>query len=232
MPDKPKLLVIEDDPNLNQSIVGFVSDFADADAALTGTDGAFMAEQAIYDAIVLDIMLPELNGFDLLKTLRAKQVQTPVLILTAKDALADKLRGFTLGGDDYLTKPFHREELVMRLKALLKRTGKLALDNVLQCPPITLDLANHTVSVNDSAVILNGKEYDLLVYLLQNADTIITKDQIFDRLWGFDSDTAISVVEVYMSNLRKKLRQTPAENMIKTIRSVGYILQSEAINEE
>ncbi len=126
------------------------------------------------------------------------------MILTAKDALADKLRGFTLGGDDYLTKPFHREELIMRLKALLKRTGKLATDNVLHCGPLSVDVANHSASVNDTPVTLNGKEYDLLVYLLQNVDTIITKDQIFDRLWGFDSDTAISVVEVYMSNLRKK----------------------------
>jgi two-component system response regulator CiaR len=224
---KPKILVVEDDPNLNQSICDFISDFADVEAALTGSDGEFMAEQDIYDAIVLDIMLPEMNGFDLLKAIRQKAVQTPVLILTAKDALADKLRGFTLGGDDYLTKPFHREELIMRLKALLKRTGKLAADNVLRCGPLSVDVANHSANVNDTPVTLNGKEYDLLVYLLQNVDTIITKDQIFDRLWGFDSDTAISVVEVYMSNLRKKLRHTEAEAMIKTIRSVGYILQSE-----
>ncbi|WP_407892005.1 response regulator transcription factor [Lacticaseibacillus sp. N501-2] len=227
MTDQPKILVIEDDPHLNQSICEFVSDFADVAQALTGSDGEFMAEQDIYDAIVLDIMLPEVNGFDLLKAIRQRAVQTPVLILTAKDTLADKLRGFTLGGDDYLTKPFHREELVMRLKALLKRTGKLAQNNVLQCGPLAVDVANHSASVADTPVTLNGKEYDLLVYLLQNADTIITKDQIFDRLWGFDSDTAISVVEVYMSNLRKKLRHTQAEAMIKTIRSVGYILQSE-----
>lgn len=227
MTSKPKILVVEDDPNLNQSICDFVRDFADVESALTGSDGEFMAEQDIYDAIVLDIMLPEMNGFDLLKAIRAKAVQTPVLILTAKDALADKLRGFTLGGDDYLTKPFHREELIMRLKALLKRTGKLAADNVLRCGFLAVDVANHSANVNDTPVTLNGKEYDLLVYLLQNVDTIITKDQIFDRLWGFDSDTAISVVEVYMSNLRKKLRHTEAEAMIKTIRSVGYILQSE-----
>ncbi|WP_461214916.1 response regulator transcription factor [Lacticaseibacillus sp. GG6-2] len=228
MPDKPKILVVEDDPNLNQSICDFISEFAEPTPALTGSDGEFLAAQDIYDAMVLDIMLPEMNGFDLLKSIRHTGVQTPVLILTAKDALADKLRGFTLGGDDYLTKPFHREELVMRLKALLKRTGKLAADNLLVCGPITIDIASHSVAVQDAEVTLNGKEYDLLVYLLQNADTIITKDQIFDRLWGFDSDTAISVVEVYMSNLRKKLRQTPAAAMIRTIRSVGYILQSEA----
>lgn len=224
---KPKLLVVEDDPNLNQSICAFVQDFAEPVAALTGADGAYLAEQGIYDAIVLDIMLPEVNGFDLLKHLRQHTIDTPVLILTAKDALADKLRGFTLGGDDYLTKPFHREELVMRLKALLRRSGKLSADHVLRCGILTADLANHTASVGDQSITLNGKEYDLLVYLLQNVDTIITKDQIFDRLWGFDSDTAISVVEVYMSNLRKKLRDTPAASMIRTIRSVGYILQSE-----
>ncbi len=228
MSNKPKILVVEDDPNLNQSICDFIREFAEPTAALTGSDGEFLAGQDIFDAMVLDIMLPEMNGFDLLKSIRGAGVQTPVLILTAKDALADKLCGFTLGGDDYLTKPFHREELIMRLRALLKRTGKLSTDNILTCGAITVDLASHSVTVAHDDITLNGKEYDLLVYLLQNADTIITKDQIFDRLWGFDSDTAISVVEVYMSNLRKKLRQTPAAEMIHTIRSVGYILQSEA----
>lgn len=227
MSTKPKILVVEDDEALNANITSFIADFAEPESALTGDEGEFMAEQGIYDAIVLDIMLPQINGFDLLKDIRNKQIDTPVLILTAKDELTDKLHGFSLGGDDYLTKPFHREELIMRLKALLKRTGKLSQDSTLAADPIVIDLATHSVTIEAEDITLNGKEYDLLVYLLQNQNTIITKDQIFDRLWGFDSDTAVSVVEVYMSNLRKKLRQTAASDMIKTIRNVGYILQAE-----
>ena len=222
---KPKILVIEDDPDLNESIVDFIRDFSQPEAALTGADGLYLAEEGIFDAIVLDIMLPELNGFDLLKQLRAKQVKTPVLILTAKDALTDKVRGFELGGDDYLTKPFHREELIMRLKALLKRTGHFFDEDGLTAGPFEVHLNRHEVLIHDKSVALNGKEFDLLVYLLQNQKTIITKDQIFDRLWGFDSDTAVSVVEVYMSNLRKKLKPMQADVWIKTIRNVGYIFQ-------
>lgn len=222
---KPKILVIEDDPDLNESIVDFIRDFAEPEAALTGADGLYQAEEGVFDAIILDIMLPEMNGFDLLKQLRAKQVKTPVLILTAKDAPADKLRGFELGGDDYLTKPFHREELIMRLKALLKRTGHFFDDDGLTAGPYEVYLNRHEVLINGQPVSLNGKEFDLLVYLLQNQKTIITKDQIFDRLWGFDSETAVSVVEVYMSNLRKKLKPLKVDGWIKTIRNVGYIFQ-------
>ena len=130
----------------------------------------------------------------------------PVLILTAKDTLDDKVHGFELGADDYLTKPFHREELLMRVKALLKRSGRLGDDNTLTVGPFTVNLSNRVVNVEGKELALNGKEFDLLVYFVQNPDTIITKDQIFDRLWGFESETAISVVEVYMSNLRKKLK--------------------------
>ncbi|WP_411163458.1 response regulator transcription factor [Lacticaseibacillus paracasei] len=222
---KPRILVIEDDPDLNESITDFIRAFADPEAALNGADGLYLAEEGIFDAIILDIMLPELNGFDVLKKLRAKQIKTPVLILTAKDALTDKLHGFELGGDDYLTKPFHREELIMRLKALLKRTGHFFDDDGLTAGPFVVHVTSHEVLINDQPVALNGKEFDLLVYLLQNQKTIITKDQIFDRLWGFDSETAVSVVEVYMSNLRKKLKPLKVEHWIKTIRNVGYIFK-------
>ena len=199
---KPRILVIEDDPDLNESITDFIRAFADPEAALNGADGLYLAEEGIFDAI-----------------------KTPVLILTAKDALTDKLHGFELGGDDYLTKPFHREELIMRLKALLKRTGHFFDDDGLTAGPFVVHVTSHEVLINDQPVALNGKEFDLLVYLLQNQKTIITKDQIFDRLWGFDSETAVSVVEVYMSNLRKKLKPLKVEHWIKTIRNVGYIFQ-------
>ncbi|MSE22224.1 response regulator, partial [Lactobacillus parabuchneri] len=156
----------------------------------------------------------------------------PVLILTAKDTLDDKVHGFELGADDYLTKPFHREELLMRVKALLKRSGRLGDDNTLTVGPFTVNLSNRVVNVEGKELALNGKEFDLLVYFVQNPDTIITKDQIFDRLWGFESETAISVVEVYMSNLRKKLKQATSLQPIKTLRNVGYMFETEALDEK
>lgn len=175
-------------------------------------------------------MLPEMNGYDVLKNIRNDKINTPVLILTAKAEIDDKIHGFNLGADDYLTKTFHREELQVRVKALLKRSGALADDSVLKIRNLEVNLNNHDIIANSEQVALNGKEYDLLVYLLQNRNTILTKDQIFERIWGFDSDTSITVVEVYMSNLRKKLRPSENDSLIKTIRNVGYIFQDDTEN--
>ncbi len=188
-----------------------------------------LGQEGIFDLAVLDLMLPQVNGYDILKYWRNESnLDMPVLILTAKDTLDDKVRGFQLGADDYLTKPFHREELIMRVKALLRRSGSMGNDNQLSVGDFSANLNNRTVAINGTNLELNGKEYDLLVYFLQNPDTIITKDQIFDRLWGFDSDTALSVVEVYMSNLRKKIKQLNTNQPIRTLRNVGYMLETEA----
>lgn len=224
MTAKPLILVVEDDRSLNQSIREFLAPLADTRGVYSGDEGEYLASEGIFDAIILDIMLPEMDGFTVLHKLRAAHVGTPVLILTAKDGLADKMRGFDLGTDDYLTKPFHREELMARIKVLLKRSGKYSVDHTLTFGPLTVQLNDRSVTVADTAVALSGKEYDLLVYLLQNQGTILTKEQIFDRLWGFDSDTGLAVVEVYMSNLRKKLKGTAVADAIRTIRNVGYIL--------
>lgn len=199
------ILIIEDDESLAQSLQLFLGEIAQTTVSHDGFEGQMLGEEGIYDLVVLDLMLPQVNGYDILKHWRTEShLSMPVLILTAKDTLDDKVHGFELGADDYLTKPFHREELLMRVKALLKRSGHLGNDNQMVVEPFTVDLSNRTVTVRDQQLELNGKEFDLLVYFLQNPDTIITKEQIFDRLWGFESETAISVVEVYMSNLRKK----------------------------
>ncbi|WP_367368330.1 response regulator transcription factor [Schleiferilactobacillus harbinensis] len=230
MPAKPLILVIEDDHHLNQSIQEFLAPLADTRGVYAGDEGEYLASEGIFDAIILDIMLPEMDGFTVLHKLRAAHVGTPVLILTAKDGLSDKMRGFDLGTDDYLTKPFHREELMARIKVLLKRSGKYRDDYTLAFGPLTVQLNDRAVTVSGVPVALSGKEYDLLVYLLQNQGTIVTKEQIFDRLWGFDSDTGLAVVEVYMSNLRKKLKGTAVADAIRTIRNVGYILDEVAAN--
>ncbi|HGI1744582.1 TPA: response regulator transcription factor, partial [Streptococcus agalactiae] len=146
------------------------------------------------------------------------------LIMTAKESIDDKGQGFDLGADDYLTKPFYLEELKMRIQALLKRSGKFN-DNSLIYGDIRVDMSTNSTFVNQTEVELLGKEFDLLVYFLQNQNVILPKSQIFDRIWGFDSDTTISVVEVYVSKVRKKLKGTLFSENLQTLRSVGYILK-------
>lgn len=219
-----KILLIEDDLSLSNSVFDFLDDFADVMQVFDGDEGLYEAESGVYDLILLDLMLPEKNGFQVLKELREKGVRTPVLITTAKDGLEDKGHGFELGADDYLTKPFYLEELKMRIQALLKRSGKLT-DNNLVYGNVTVSTTTNTTTVDGQEVELLGKEFDLLVYFLQNQNVILPKSQIFDRIWGFDSDTTISVVEVYVSKIRKKLKGSDFEQNLQTLRSVGYILK-------
>ncbi|ANZ64595.1 DNA-binding response regulator [Secundilactobacillus paracollinoides] len=224
-----RILIVEDDEALATSLERILNEIATTTVSNDGLEGQMLGQEGIFDLAVLDLMLPQVNGYDILKYWRNESnLDMPVLILTAKDTLDDKVRGFQLGADDYLTKPFHREELIMRVKALLRRSGSMGNDNQLSVGDFSANLNNRTVAINGTNLELNGKEYDLLVYFLQNPDTIITKDQIFDRLWGFDSDTALSVVEVYMSNLRKKIKQLNTNQPIRTLRNVGYMLETEA----
>ncbi|MBN7275348.1 response regulator [Ligilactobacillus pobuzihii] len=202
-----KILIVEDDEALAHGIQLFLDESVETTVALDGLEGQMLGEEKIYDLVILDLMLPTVSGYDILKKWRTEdKLDMPVLVLTAKDTLPDKLHGFELGADDYLTKPFHREELLMRIKALLKRSGRLGNDNVLKVGAFTADSGKRTVAVNGVELDLAGREYDLLLYLLQNPETILTKEQIFDRIWGFESETALSVVEVYISNLRKKIK--------------------------
>ncbi|CAD5901604.1 Transcriptional regulatory protein CiaR [Carnobacterium maltaromaticum] len=219
-----RLLVVEDDERLSANIIEMTEDFLKGDQVYDGADGLYQAEQNIYDVIILDLMMPEMNGYEVLKELRRRKVETPVLILTAKDGLDDKIQGFEVGADDYLVKPFHREELIMRLKALLKRNHSGFMENQINHQELVLNLQNKTAKIGEQILVLNGKEFDLLEYFIQNPEMIVTKEQIFDRIWGFDSETSLSVVEVYMSNLRKKLKPYGYDEGIKTLRNVGYML--------
>lgn len=217
-----KILIVEDDEALAHGIQLFLDESVETTVAMDGLEGQMLGEEKIYDLVILDLMLPTVSGYDILKKWRTEdKLDMPVLVLTAKDTLPDKLHGFELGADDYLTKPFHREELLMRIKALLKRSGRLGNDNVLKVGVFTADSGRRTVAVNGVELDLAGREYDLLLYLLQNPETILTKEQIFDRIWGFESETALSVVEVYISNLRKKIK--PLTEM-KSSRSGPYVM--------
>jgi two-component system response regulator CiaR len=169
-------------------------------------------------------MLPKMNGYEVLHHLRKNNITTPVVMLTAKDGIDDKIQGFKVGADDYLVKPFHREELLLRLEAIVRRSGGELKENVLSFKELKMNLKTKTASIREELVKLNGKQFDLLEYLITNKNTILTKEQIFDRIWGFESDTSTTVVEVYASNLRKSLKIFDYDHYIKTFRGLGYML--------
>ena len=219
-----KILIVEDDKILAKTIEQCISPQYDTDIAYDGEEGLMYAKQGIYDLILLDLMLPIMNGYEVLRTLRNKKNYTPVLILTAKDGLDDKLRGFDDGADDYITKPFERKELLARIEAILRRSKVAYTEkNTIIFKDLVLDLNNREVKVNGEELALQGKQFDVLEYLLNSKNTIITKDQIFDKIWGFDSETSTNVIEVYASGLRKELKKIGYDKYLKTIRGVGYI---------
>ena len=221
------ILIIEDDKKLSQHIKEILSPLGNTTQIYKGDEGLYEAQSGIFDFIILDLMLPEMSGLEILTELRKTHPELPVLILTAKDSLEDKIHGFEIGADDYLTKPFHREELLMRSKAILKRSLHLNDDQTLVFKELTCYLQKHEVLFQETRLNIQGKEFELLVYFLQNKDMILTKDQIFNRIWGFDSNTAITVVEVYMSHLRKHLKEVNYHHYLLTIRNVGYMFQTE-----
>ena len=178
-----KILVIEDDKILSGTIKQCIDKYFNVEQAFDGEEGILFANQDIYDAIVLDLMMPRMDGYEVLAELRKEKINTPVLILTAKDGLDDKLKGFELGADDYLVKPFEREELIARLKALIRRTSGSYNENSLVFKELTLNLQNRQAILNGQKLNLQGKQFDVLEYLINYKNTIITKDQIFDKIW-------------------------------------------------
>lgn len=219
-----KILIVEDDKILARTIEQCVSPKYDTDIAYDGEEGIMYAKQGIYDIILLDLMLPIYSGYEVLRTIRKEKIFTPVLILTAKDGLGDKLKGFEDGADDYLTKPFERKELLARIEAILRRSkGDYKENNTITFKELVLDLNNREVKYKGQEIALQGKQFDVLEYLLNSKNTIITKDQIFDKIWGFDSETSTNVIEVYASGLRKELKKIGYDKYLKTIRGVGYI---------
>ena len=219
-----RILIIEDDKILAKTVVQCLEKKYDVDHAYDGEEGVLYAKQEIYDAIILDIMMPIMNGYEVLSKLRNDKIFTPVLILTAKDGISDKVKGFRAGADDYLVKPFNREELLVRLEALIRRTNGNYTENIIEYKDLVLDLNNRKASANGKEVLLQGKQFDMLEYLINSKNTIITKEQIFDKIWGFDSDTSTNVIEVYASGLRKELKKYGYDKYLKTLRGVGYIL--------
>lgn len=218
-----RILIIEDDKILAKTVEQCLGSKFTIDHAYDGEEGVLYAKQEIYDAIILDIMMPIMNGYEVLGKLRADKIFTPVLILTAKDGIDDKVRGFRSGADDYLVKPFNREELIARVEALIRRANGNYTENVIEFNGLVLDLNNRKAIANNKQVVLQGKQFDMLEYLINSKNTIITKEQIFDKIWGFNSETTTNVIEVYASGLRKELKKIGYDKYLKTIRGVGYI---------
>lgn len=218
-----KALVIEDDSILSETICQIISPLFSTEQAMDGEEGVLFAKQDIYDVIILDLMMPRMNGYEVLHELRKEKINTPVLILTAKDGIQDKVKGFRLGADDYLVKPFEREELLARLEAIIRRTTGSYFENTVTFEGLSLNLQNRKATIDGKEINLQGKQFDVLEYLINHNNTILTKEQIFDKIWGFESETTTNVVEVYASALRKELKKYEYDKYFKTIRNVGYI---------
>lgn len=217
-----KILVIEDDKHLNKAICEMLNSIAETSSIYDGEQAMYAAEQNIYDLIILDVMLPNVDGFTILKKIRQTS-NVPVIMLTAKDSIQDKVNGLKLGADDYMTKPFYRNELIARVNALLRRYNNNFMDMKIVFKDMVFDLSQKSVSINGEKLEISGKSYDILEYLVRNKEMIITKEQLFNRIWGFESETIWSVVEVYVSNLRKLLKKYNYHTYLKTLRNVGYM---------
>lgn len=220
-----KVLAVEDNVSLLESIRQILTDEYEVDTADNGEDGLFMAQQSIYDIIILDVMLPGIDGFEIVRKIREAKIDTSVLFLTAKDALEDRVRGLEMGGDDYLVKPFQAPELKARIRALLRRSGIISLEQHVKYRNIELLEKEKDILFDGKVIKMTLKQFELLEYLIQNNGKILTREQIFDRIWGFDSDTTIAIVEVFIHQLRKKLEPFNYHKDIQTVRGIGYMLK-------
>lgn len=218
-----RILIIEDEKALSNAIKDSLKTEFEIDQAFDGEEGLLYIKQDIYDAIILDLMLPIKHGYEVLEEMRKEKILTPVLILTAKDSLEDKLQGFQKGADDYLTKPFAKEELKARIQVMIRRNNPSFYKNEITFKDLRIDINNRQAYVRNEELKLQGKQFDMLEYLMNYQNRIITKEQIFDKIWGFNSETTTNVVEVYASGIRKELKKSGYDKYLKTIRGAGYI---------
>jgi two-component system OmpR family response regulator len=219
------LLVVEDEPSLRELLVGCLREGFEVVAAADGREAVRLVQRHAPDLIVLDVMLPDLDGFDVVRRLRGGGDRTPVLFLTARDATADKVRGLTAGGDDYVTKPFSLEELIARIHALLRRSRSTAAAPVrLAVADLELDQDAHTVWRSGRQVHLSATEFQLLRYFMVNHNRVLSRAQILEHVWDPDFSGNPGIVEQYVSLLRRKV-DSAQPRLIHTVRSVGYVLR-------
>ncbi|EGO62144.1 response regulator transcription factor [Acetonema longum] len=224
-----KILVVEDEDLLRDTIVTILSTAGfDVDHTNNGDEGLFFAEQIVYDLLILDISLPGTSGLDILKRLRTRKDTVPIFMLTARDRVEDRVLGLDAGADDYMVKPFAVSELFARVKALLRRKGGETTQGLLSYKNITLNPKLKEAYFQSEELWLTAREYELLEFLVLNREQILTKEQIFDRLWGVEAETGLGIVDVYIHFLRKKLSAFSCNRLIRTIRGVGYMLRDKA----
>ena len=224
------ILVVEDEKNINDIIVKTLKQ------EKYGVDSCFDGEEALdyifsveYDIILLDIMLPKKNGFEVMESMRKKGIKTPVLFLTARDQIEDRVKGLDLGADDYLVKPFAFEELLARIRVVLRKNSVSGEDsgNILKIANLTVDCNKHEVFRDEISIKLSAKEFSILEYMMRNKGRVVSKEKIEEHVWDFDYEGGSNIVEVYIKFLRKKIDNDFSPKLIHTIRRVGYVLKVE-----
>lgn len=220
-----KILIIEDEYSLADAIAETLKrEKFDVNIVTDGLEGEEEALTDIYDLILLDVMLPNKDGFQILKNIKQEKIKSPVIMLTAKSEIYDKLNGLENGADDYITKPFHMRELIARIKNVLKRTSNLTDSNILEFKDLKLNISTGEMYAQDNEISINGKELDLLEILLLNKNQITDREHLANKIWGYNSEAEYNNVEVYVSFLRKKLKLIKSEVKIKAVRGIGYKL--------
>lgn len=222
-----KVLIVEDEIRLADTLSQIMTENKYmADAVNDGKAGFDYAMSGMYDIIVLDVMLPEMNGFEVVKLLRKNKISTPVILLTAKDEVADKINGLDCGADDYLTKPFVPEELLARIRALTRRQGEVIM-NEISFADLTLNLSTFMLQKDNKSIHLGLKEFEVMRLLITNPLVIVSKEDMISKIWGMESEAEDNNVEVYISFLRKKLLYLGSKVNITTQRKIGYFLEEE-----
>lgn len=220
-----KILVVEDEKDLNSVITRHLkkNNFS-VDSVFDGEEALNFSEYENYDLVILDIMMPKLNGYEVIKKLRTKQNETPVLMLTAKDNIEDKVKGLDLGADDYLVKPFDFNELLARIRAIIRRKYGNS-SNQLSIDDLVLNISKKTVTRDGISIELTGKEYEILEYLMQNKGHILSREQIREHVWDFDYDGESNVIDVLIKNIRRKIDKLDSKSLITTKRGLGYVIK-------
>jgi two-component system, OmpR family, response regulator len=221
-----RVLLVEDDPTIAAFVAKGLREAGFAvDEAADGETGLTLAREQKFDAAIVDVMLPRLDGLSLIDALRGRGIRTPVLILSAKRSVDDRVRGLQAGGDDYLTKPFAFAELLARVQALIRRSTGAAEPTTLSAGDLTLDLLTREVRRDGNRIELRPREYALLEYLLRHAGKVLTKTMILSHVWGYNFDPNTNVVDVLVSRLREKIDRSFESKLIHTVRGVGYVLK-------
>ena len=223
-----KLLIVEDEKRLCQTVSkhlkaeGYV-----VDACHDGADALDYIAGTEYDAVILDIMLPGKDGISVLKTMRDRKIKTPVLLLTAKNTIEDKVTGLDSGADDYLTKPFSLEELSARIRVMIRRSGVERVDNTISVGPLTLDI-NRKIAIREGKEIpLTAKEYAILEYLMHNKGIVLSRDKMMHHIWNYDYEGSSNIIDVYIRTLRGKIDADFSMKLIQTVRGLGYVIKDE-----